>query len=132
MVVFDFDTQTYTINDAPWAISDAPRFPHRGLMIDSARHFETLSSIKIVIDSLPFAKLNVLHWHMSDSQSYPFQVISYPKLWNAAWSEQEKFTQADVRSVVEYARLRGVRVIVEFDIGDFDSVWVRHRFRFKT
>ncbi len=34
-------------------------------------------------------------------------------LWRAAYSEQEKFSQLDVAGVVEYARLRGVRVIVE-------------------
>ena len=37
-------------------------------MIDSARHFETLSAIRGIVDSLPYAKLNVLHWHMVDSQ----------------------------------------------------------------
>ena len=83
-------------------------------MIDSARHFETLASIRTIIDSLPYAKLNVLHWHMSDSQSFPFEVTGKGKnLWKGAYSDQEKFTQLDVAGVVEYARLRGVRVMVE-------------------
>ena len=63
-----------------------------------------------------YAKLNVLHWHMTDTQSFPLEVKSSPKLWDAAYSDQEKFTQLDIASVVEYARLRGVRVIVEFDM----------------
>ena len=63
-----------------------------------------------------YAKLNVLHWHMTDTQSFPLEVKSSPKLWEAAYSDQEKFTQLDIASVVEYARLRGVRVIVEFDM----------------
>ena len=83
-------------------------------MIDSARHFEPLASIRKIIDSLPYAKLNVLHWHMSDSQSYPMQVKSYPKLWDASWSLQERYIQADIADTVEYARMRGVRVMVEF------------------
>ena len=48
---------------------------------------------------------------MSDTQSFPFEVTGKGKdLWKGAYSAQEKFTQLDVRSVVEYARLRGVRV----------------------
>ena len=68
---FDFDKEEFYILQAPVAIHDAPRFPHRGLMIDSARHFETLASIRSIIDSLPYAKINVLHWHAVDSQSFP-------------------------------------------------------------
>ncbi len=114
LVMFDFDSEAYTIPSAPWGITDSPRFPHRGLMFDSARHFEPIATIKALIDSLPYAKLNVLHWHMSDSQSFPFEVTGKGKnLWKGAYSDQEKFTQLDVAGVVEYARLRGVRVMVE-------------------
>jgi len=123
LVKFDFETESYTISSAPWKIDDAPRFPHRGLMIDTARHFEPLASIRGIIDSLPYAKLNVLHWHMVDQQSYPFQVKSSPKLWNGAYSEVERYTQEDVAAIVEYARLRGVRVMVEFDMPGHGASW---------
>jgi hexosaminidase len=92
-------------------------------MIDTARHFEPLDSIKRIIDSLPYAKLNVLHWHMSDSQSFPLQFHAYPKLWNGAWSAQERYLQTDVADVVEYARLRGVRVFPEFDVPGHAASW---------
>jgi hexosaminidase len=62
MVQYDFDTDVYLIRELPITIKDSPRFPHRGLMIDTARHFQPLTSIRAMIDSLPFAKLNVLHW----------------------------------------------------------------------
>ena len=41
---------------------------------------------------------------------------SYPKLWDAAFSDQERYTQADLAQLIEYARLRGVRAMVEFDV----------------
>jgi len=123
LVVFDFETSAYKIPTAPCNIWDSPRFPHRGLMIDTARHFQPLRSIREIIDSLPYAKLNVLHWHMSDSQSFPMQVKSHPKLWDGAHSDQEKFTQTDIASIVEYARERGVRVMVEFDMPGHASSW---------
>lgn len=113
LVVFDFDKQQHTLPLAPWVIHDEPRFPHRGLMIDTSRHFETVSTIKRMVDSLSYAKLNTLHWHMSDSQSFPFESKTHPKLWDGSWSKQERYTQLDVAGVVEYARLRGVRVMVE-------------------
>ena len=52
--------------------------------------------------------------HISDQQSFPFESKKRPKLWNGAWSLEERYTQLDARQLVEYARLRGVRVIVEF------------------
>ena len=120
---FCFECEGYYVPAGPWIISDEPRFPHRGLMIDTARHFQTLASIKRVVDSLPYAKINVLHWHMVDSQSFPLQSKSSPKLWAGAYSPQERYTQADVASIVEYARLRAVRVMVEFDMPGHAGSW---------
>lgn len=114
LVVFDFDAQSYIAPSV--SLVDRPRFPHRGLMIDTARHYQPLSFLRRVISSLPFAKLNVLHWHMADSQSFPFESKAYPELWRAAYSPSQRYTQGDVASIVEYARLHGVRVIVEFDM----------------
>jgi hexosaminidase len=121
LVTFDFDTESYSSPCV--AIVDAPRFPHRGLMMDTARHFEPVAAICAMIDSLPYAKLNVLHWHMVDAQSFPFQSRSSPRLWEGAFSPSERYTQADVASVVEYARLRGVRVMVEFDMPGHNDAW---------
>ena len=116
LVRFNFTAEAYSIVSAPVVLRDTPRFPHRGLMIDTSRHFLPLASIRSIIDSLAYAKLNVLHIHASDEQSFPMQIKSYPKLWDAAYSSQERYTQADLASVVEYARLRGIRVMVEFDV----------------
>ena len=123
LVRFDFATEAYRIAGAPVRLRDAPRFPHRGLMIDVSRHFQPLASIRSIIASLAFAKMNVLHMHMSDEQSFPLQIKAYPRLWDAAWSAQERYTQADMAALVEYARLRGVRVMVEFDVPGHSKSW---------
>jgi len=113
LVAIDFDCGAYYFPCV--SVADAPRFPHRGLMVDTARHYLPLASLRAILDSLPYAKLNVLHWHMADSQSFPFQSFSSPRLWQGAFSASERYTQSDVAGVVEHARLRGVRVMVEFD-----------------
>lgn len=123
LITFSFDNEAYSVSYGPWKINDSPRFPHRGLMIDSARHFESLAAIRGIIDSLPYAKINVLHWHMVDTQSFPFISKTYPKLSSGAYSGVEKFTQADIASIVEYARMRGVRVMVEFDVPGHAASW---------
>lgn len=125
LVVFNFDSESYDIYGLPWQIEDAPRFAHRGLMMDTSRHFQPLASIYAMIDSLPYAKINVLHWHVSDSQSFPLESKTYPKLWDGAYSEEEKYIQADVADVVEYARERGVRVMVEFDMPGHAASWCK-------
>lgn len=62
LVVYNFDTTSYYIGLAPWSISDKPRFQHRGMLLDSARHFEPIPVLKGVVDAASYAKLNVIHW----------------------------------------------------------------------
>ena len=113
-VRFDFDAGQYAVRAAPLAIADAPKFAWRGILIDSDRHWLSLPAVKNIIDGLTYAKMNVLHWHIVDWQSWPLQSNLYPKLWAAAWSPRERISLRDVATVVEYARARGVRVVPEF------------------
>lgn len=100
----------------PWvAIEDAPRFPWRGLLLDSARHFIPLDDIKRQIDGMAAAKLNVLHWHLTDDQGWRFASKRYPKLTELA-SDGLFYTQEQMRDVVRYATARGVRVVPEIDM----------------
>jgi hexosaminidase len=51
-------------------ILDAPRYAWRGLSLDVARTFFTVGEIRRVIDLLALYKLNVLHLHLTDDQSW--------------------------------------------------------------
>eukprot|EP00055_Hartaetosiga_balthica_P011792 m.55030 g.55030 ORF g.55030 m.55030 type:complete len:635 (+) comp7735_c0_seq5:74-1978(+) len=124
LISFDFDLQMYVIHGAPWNIDDSPRFSHREVLIDSSRHFEPVESLKEVVDSLTYAKINVIHWHLVDEQSFPFISPTYPKLAKyGAWTPGERYTVSDVADVVEYARQRGVRVYVEIDTPGHAGCW---------
>ncbi|PAL06490.1 hypothetical protein B8W90_11740, partial [Staphylococcus hominis] len=61
-------------------IDDAPRFSWRGLMLDSARHFQSLDEIKRVLDAMAEQKLNTFHWHLTDDQGWRMEIKRYPKL----------------------------------------------------
>jgi hexosaminidase len=116
LIGFNFDNELYEIRHAPWQVTDAPRFPHRGFLIDTSRHFLPLPTLYQVVDSLAMAKFNAMHWHMVDAQAFPFDSKAFPRLGKfSAWSQRERFTTMDVAAVVEYARARGIRVMIEFD-----------------
>lgn len=96
-------------------IDDAPRFPWRGLLLDSARHFMPLDAIKRQIDGMAAAKLNVFHWHLTDDQGWRFASTRYPKLQQQA-SDGLFYTQAQMKEIVRYATDRGIRVVPEIDM----------------
>jgi len=112
---YDYINGVYAVQGAPLAISDKPKFAWRGILIDTDRHWLSLRHIYRIIDALGLAKLNILHWHIVDWQSWPLESKTYPKLWNAAWTQREKYTLGDVAAVTAYAKARGIRVVPEFD-----------------
>ena len=104
------------------AIRDRPRFPWRGLMIDSARHFMPMEVLKRNIDGMEAVKMNVFHWHLSENQGFRAESKKFPKL-TGLGSDGLFYTQAEMREIVEYARDRGIRVVPEFDMPGHSTAW---------
>jgi hexosaminidase len=103
-------------------IQDKPRFPWRGLMIDSARHFTPLDVIKRNIDGMEAVKMNVFHWHLSENQGFRIESKKFPKL-HELGSNNLYYTQDEVRDLIAYARDRGIRVVPEFDMPGHSTAW---------
>jgi hexosaminidase len=104
-------------------IEDNPRFPWRGLMLDSARHWMPLEVVKRNLDAMAAVKLNVFHWHLSDDQGFRVESKRFPKLQQEG-SDGLFYTQDEIRGVVAYARDRGIRVVPEFDIPGHTTAWL--------
>jgi len=115
LITFDADNKSYAVAGAPLSVADAPAFAWRGLLVDTARHYQSPASLRAIIDSMAMAKLNVLHWHIVDAQSWPLESPAWPRLWAGAFSPRERYTSQDVSAIVEHARARGVRTVFEVD-----------------
>ena len=62
------------------SIADAPLLRYRGLQIDVARHFQSPTSIKKLVDLMSFLKLNKLHLHLTDDEGWRLQIPGLPEL----------------------------------------------------
>lgn len=105
------------------SIEDKPRFPWRGLMIDSARHFQPLEVLKRNLDAMAAVKLNVLHWHLTEDQGFRVESKKFPEL-HEMGSDGDFYTQDEIREIIKYAADRGIRVMPEFDMPGHATSWL--------
>jgi hexosaminidase len=104
-------------------LSDRPRFPWRGLMLDPCRRWEPVEFVERTLDGMASVHLNVLHWHLSEDQGFRVESKTFPKL-HQMGSDGKYYTQDQVRHVIAYARERGIRVVPEFDLPGHATSWL--------
>lgn len=102
--------ETGTVKEA--LITDYPEYPYRGYMLDTARHFFSVETVKKQIDVISRLKMNVFHWHLTDDQGWRFYSDKYPLLTKSG----EFYTKEEMLEVVSYAAERFVTVIPEIDM----------------
>jgi hexosaminidase len=114
---------------APVTIVDKPRFAWRGLLLDSARHYQSPAFVERTISWMALHKLNVLQWHLTDDQGWRIEIRKYPRLTSVgAWRTQPDrktgrpvryggfYSQAEIRRIVAYAAARHVTIVPEIDM----------------
>ena len=133
---------TNVVTDFAWPvpgvnITDAPRFPWRGLMLDVSRHFFTKLEVEKLLDVMALHKLNRFHWHLVDDNGWRIEIKKYPRLTSiGAWRDGVGFglasnsataygpdgryggfySQADIREVVAYAQKLHITVVPEIEM----------------
>jgi len=118
------------------AIHDQPQMAWRGIMLDSARHMQSIGFIHELVDWMSLEKLNVLHWHLTDDQGWRLEIKRYPRLaTTGGWRELPSqvgqidpatgkayppyggyYTQAEVRELVAFAAQRNVTIVPEIEM----------------
>lgn len=113
-------------------IVDYPRYSFRGYMLDTCRHFFTISEIKKQLDAIALLKINVFHWHLTEDQGWRIQIKKYPLLTEVGSLREGTrgdnipvggfYSQEDIGEVVKYAAKLNINVMPEIDIpGHFSA-----------
>ena len=103
-------------------ITDRPRFAYRGVMLDVARHFFDVATVKRLIDLTAMYKINHLHLHLSDDQGWRIVIDSWPRLATVGGSTAVGrdpggyYTKAEYAEIVNYAAERFVTIVPEIDM----------------
>ena len=122
----------------PMTIEDWPDFSYRGFMLDVVRDFRTVDEVLEIIDLMASWKLNTLHFHIADDESWCLEIKDFPELTDFGahhalpdWNLQETsalkptangqignvtfYTAEEYKRILRYAWDRRIRVIPEFD-----------------
>ena len=122
----------------PMTIEDWPDFPYRGFMLDVVRDFRTVDEVLEIIDLMASWKLNTLHFHLADDESWCLEIKDLPDLtsygahhtlpdWNLQETEALKpsangrigntsyYTTEEYKRILRYAWERRIVVVPEFD-----------------
>ena len=127
------DSIVYSQNLPAVRITDAPRFPWRGMHLDCSRHFWSVDFVKKFIDLLALHNMNVFHWHLTDDQGWRIEIKKWPKLTEVGSQRSGTiigtnsdlddgipyggyYTQAELREVVAYAAARHITIVPEIDM----------------
>ncbi|MDA0196222.1 MAG: beta-N-acetylhexosaminidase [Bacteroidetes bacterium] len=119
--------ESSSVQQGPWEIAtgtiqDSPKFQHRGVMLDVARHFFTVNEVKRYIDFLAYYKMNSLHLGLSNDQGWRIEIKSWPNLATYGGSTEVGggaggfYTQEQYTDIVNYAAERFINIIPEIDV----------------
>jgi N-acetyl-beta-hexosaminidase len=135
----------------PVIVEDWPSLSWRGLQIDVSRHFMPVPLLMRQIDALEQMKMNVLHIHFTDSQSFPILLKDVKRAnthtSNTRTSNTQAGTDSDIlplsqlalngsfcthdkiytlpalRSLVRYAHTRNIEIVPEIDVPAHTLSW---------
>ena len=122
----------------PMTIEDWPDYAYRGFMLDVVRDFRTVDEVLQILDLMASWKLNTLHFHIADDESWCLEIKDFPELTEYGahhalpdWNLQETtalkptangrignvtfYTAEEYKHILRYAWERRIVVIPEFD-----------------
>lgn len=69
-------------------------------------------------------KMNVFHWHLLDSTSFPYVSKAYPELAEkGSYSPVHQYNATFITALIKYAKERGIRVMPEIEAPGHSTAW---------
>ena len=85
-------------------------------MLDTSRNYYLVKDILRTIGAMSVNKMNVFHWHILDSHSFPLLVLSEPNLAaKGSYGPGMLYTPDDINKIVQFGLDHRVRIIPEID-----------------
>jgi len=131
-------TQSLHVTFQAMFIRDNPAFTWRGMHLDVSRHFFGKEVIKRYLDYMAFLKMNIFHWHLTDSQGWRIEIKKYPRLTSVGAHRVQRngerfyealpakpgeqlnyggfYTQGEVKEIIAYAAERHITIVPEIDM----------------
>jgi len=92
-------------------IDDYPDKPYRSVMVDLARQWHPMRQVIKYVDICFMLKINVLHLHFIDDQSYTLPSRVYPEL----STKGRSYSFEEIEYLNDYASSRGITLVPEFE-----------------
>ena len=123
----------------PMTIEDWPDYQYRGFMLDVVRDCRSVNEVLKILDLMASWKLNALHFHIADDESWCLEIKDFPELteygayhalpdWNLQETKALKptangkignvtyYSSEEYKRILRYAWERRIAVIPEFDM----------------
>jgi hexosaminidase len=97
--------------------SKTPDFSYRGLLLDTSQNIYSIASIKHTLRAMNWVKLNVLYWHIVNSQSWPIHIPSHAQLSRMlAYLDKETYYVLEIMDLTQFANSRRIEILLNIDL----------------
>ena len=97
-------------------VADAPTVEYRGLLIDVARQYHSIASLKQMVELCRLYKVRYLQLHLTDDPSFMFPSTAFPQLATQNHHGGKTYTLEELKDLVAYADARHVTIVPEYEV----------------
>lgn len=98
------------------SVADEPASDYRGLLVDVARRYHTIESLKQIVQLCRLYKVRYLQLHLTDDPSFMFPSRTYPLLATKNQHGGKTYTIEELKDLVAFADARGVTIVPEYEV----------------